>query len=283
MNRSTRIAGRAFSPWLIALAASSLAGWILVLLGELGTMPLDWCLGASLTGRSAIVSAGTLLALSSPAALIGASAVMCVAMMSPLLASPIHHVLGRNFACRGTRAVLLFVAAYLAVWVAAGVGLQTIALALRSATAARWVAPVLLSGVALLWQASPAKQRFLNRCHRRPELAAFGVAADRDALIFGLSNGSACLGACWALMAFVLVLQPGTGHIIAMATLAVWLYAERLARACPPRWQWRAPLSAARIFSSNAGDWLQRCRPNDLLQQHNNQDAGEQWTHSTTT
>lgn len=35
---------------------------------------------------------------------------------------------------------------------------------------------------------SPAKQACLNGCHHQPALAAFGVEADLDALVFGIGH-----------------------------------------------------------------------------------------------
>ena len=57
-------------------------------------------------------------------------------------------------------------------------------------------------------EVSPIKQRCLNRCHADPEISAFGVAADIDALRFGTMHGIWCAGSCWALM-----LCPMLAHV----------------------------------------------------------------------
>src|SRR5262249_45685145 len=134
------------------------------------------------------------LVLNSSTQLASGWTLMVAAMMSPLLVAPLRHVRDRSFTRRRTRAMLLFVAGYTAVWMIAGAGLQAPALA------ARWgaSAPLVYFGgtvVAILWQISPAKQWCLNRCHRRPHVAAFGAAADRDAFKFGVRNGVSCAGA----------------------------------------------------------------------------------------
>ena len=141
--------------------------------------------------------------------------------------------------------MLLFLAGYMTVWMCAALGLQAIVLA------ARWISPSplayfgLTAAAALIWQASPAKQGCLNRCHRRPQLAAFGAAADRDAFAFGLTNGVSCAGACWALM--LLPLSVADGHIIVMAFVALFVLAERLERQAPSAWRWRGACKAFRI------------------------------------
>jgi predicted metal-binding membrane protein len=100
------------------------------------------------------------------------------------------------------------------------------------------------------WQISPAKQWCLNRCHRKPQLAAFGAAADRDAFGFGLSNGASCIGACWALMLLMLVVDHG--HLLVMAGVTLFVLAERLENPAPLAWRWRGPDKALRIIMAQA-------------------------------
>jgi predicted metal-binding membrane protein len=168
--------------------------------------------------------------------------------MLPLVVAPLRHVRERSFARRRTRAMLLFVLGYFAVWMAAGVVLQVAALV------APWTVPLplmwlaLALAVAMLWQVSPAKQWCLNRCHRRPQLAAFEPAADRDALHFGLTNGASCLGSCWALMSVMLL--AGDGQFPAMIAITLLLFSERLESPAPLAWQWRGGAKAMRIVAA---------------------------------
>ena len=142
----------------------------------------------------------------------------------------------------------LFVAGFVAVWMLAGVVLQT------GALLARWMVPQPLAclglavAVALLWQVSPAKQWFLNRCHQRPPLAAFGVAADLDAFAFGLRNGAACAGACWALMLPMLLI--GQGQLPAMVVVTLFSLAETIEDPAPLGWRWRGGAKALRILAA---------------------------------
>jgi len=104
--------------------------------------------------------------------------------------------------------------------------------------------------IALVWQFSPVKQRCLNRCHAHTELAAFGAAADFDALRFGMTHGTWCAGSCWALMLFPMLLLRG--HVVAMASVAVLIFSERLEQPRPPSWRWRGLGKATRIVVAQA-------------------------------
>ncbi|MFD2719554.1 DUF2182 domain-containing protein [Hymenobacter monticola] len=164
-------------------------------------------------------------------------ALMLVAMMLPTLVAPLCHVHSRSFARRRARAMSLFVLGYGAVWLVVGSGL----LGLQRLVQGWFANPYLLAGaavlLALVWQASPLKQRFLNRGHRHRALAAFGVRADADALRLGLEHGGWCAASCWALM-LVPPLLP-SGHLWAMAAVGLLMYCERLDPPGQPAWRWR--------------------------------------------
>jgi predicted metal-binding membrane protein len=236
--------------WLVMLGATSLVAWsVLALDGSGFTLPA-FCSAGTLRGLPLSVSLDLALMSNSPAQLAAGWALMVAAMMSPLIVAPLQHVRDRSFARRRARSMLLFVAGYLAVWMIAGAALQAVALA------ARWAAPAPLAylgvaaAAAMVWQISPAKQWCLNRCHRQPQLAAFGAAADRDAFCFGLTNGASCAGACWTLM--LLMLFAGQGHVLAMIALSLFVFAERLESPAPLQWRWRGPGKALRIVAAQA-------------------------------
>jgi predicted metal-binding membrane protein len=235
---------------LVVLGAISLAAWsVLALYGSDLALPA-FCSTESLRAMPLSVSLDLALLLNSPAKLAAGWALMIAAMMSPLLITPLRHVQERSFAKRRARATLLFATGYIAVWMAAGLGLQAAALAVRWAEPAPLVGVGLATVVALLWQVSPAKQWCLNRCHRRPHLAAFGAAADRGALGYGLANGVSCVGACWALMLLPLFMVQA--HLLAMAAVTLFIQAERLENPSPLAWRWRGPGRALRIIAAQA-------------------------------
>lgn len=180
---------------------------------------------------------------------------MLAAMTPPLIAAPLRHVRERSFAHRRVRAMVLFVIGYGAVWMIAGMGLQVMALAVRLASSDTLMCLAFSAAAATLWQVSPAKQWCLNRCHRRPQLAAFGARADRAAFDFGLSHGAACVGACWALM--LLPLLAGQGHVFTMLAVMLFIFAERLENAAPLAWRWRGPDKALRVIAAQARIYLE--------------------------
>jgi predicted metal-binding membrane protein len=175
---------------------------------------------------------------------------MLAAMTPPLVVGPLRHIWERSFARRRARAMFLFVIGYGAVWMIAGMGLQVMALAAQLAASDTLVCLALSASAAMLWQVSPAKQRCLNRCHRRLHLAAFGAPADRATFGFGLTHGTSCVGACWALM--MLPLFVGQGHVLTMLAVMLFAFAERLESAAPLAWRWRGPNKALRIIAAQA-------------------------------
>jgi predicted metal-binding membrane protein len=185
-----------------------------------------------------------------PASLALGWLLMLAAMMAPMLATPVRHVLDHSFAQRRTRTVLLFLAAYVAVWMIAGTILILIALVLRVLVSLTVIPLVVAALGVLIWHGSPHRHRCLIRGHAHPALAAFGRAADIDALRFGLRHGFFCVGSCWGLMLLPELLARN--HIAVMAAVTIWLLAERLNRPLPPRWRFRGVGKAARALLAQA-------------------------------
>jgi predicted metal-binding membrane protein len=226
------------------LLAISAVAWLLLVIRPGGMALPAHCLTAMPGGMSS-TTLGELLAINPPATLAVGWVLMLAAMMVPLLIPPVRHIRDRSFVQRRPRAIALFTTGYVAIWMAAGAMLIGLALAIQLAVSGPLAALALEMVIALIWQVSPLKQRCLNRCHAHPALAAFGRAADIDALRFGLTHGVWCAGSCWALM--LLPLLVSRGHLAAMAAVTLWLAAERLDRPTTPRWSWRAPAQAMRI------------------------------------
>lgn len=242
----------------LLLGATSLAAWAALAINGGQLMPSILCAPGGFWTAQPSTSLDLLLVVNSPATVLCSAVLMVAAMMLPLLAAPLRHVSERSFASRRGQAMLLFVAGYAMLWIAAASGLQLLAFA------ARWAAPMPLAwllvgiGSAMVWQASPGKQWCLNRCHRRPQLAAFGAAADRDAFVFGLAHGASCVGACWALM--LLPLGVADLHLPIMAAIALFVAAERMERPAPLAWRWRWPHKAVRITAAQLRPRLSRLR-----------------------
>jgi predicted metal-binding membrane protein len=234
--------------WLVVLGSISLAAWsVLAFDGNALTLP-TFCSAGTSGAVPLSVSFELAFMFGAPAMLASCWALMIAAMMFPLLVDPLRHVRNRSFARRRTRAMLLFVTGYAAVWMTTGVGLQATALAVSWAAPPPLACISLAAATAVVWHISPAKQWCLNRCHRRPHLAAFGAAADHDAFDFGLRHGASCAGACWALM--LLTLLVGNSRLLWMITVTLFVFAERLESPASLSWRCRGPGKALRIVSA---------------------------------
>lgn len=161
---------------------------------------------------------------------------MLAAMMSPTLIFPIIYIRSRSFANRRGRSVALFVLGYLAVWTAVTPLLFAVQVAAMSLAPHSWLAASAALAVVLVWQCCPLRQICLNRCHAHRELAAFGSAADRSAIRFGLEHGFYCAGSCWALMLLPMLLP--VGQVVAMAVATVVIFVDRVERPRLPSWRW---------------------------------------------
>jgi predicted metal-binding membrane protein len=191
----------------------------------------------------------SILTANPPAALACGWTVMVAAMMLPALCGPIEHIRSRVLARRRAHMLAVFLAAYLSVWLIAGVPILAAALALRHFAPNSTAALCFAAGLALLWQTSPLKQRCLNGCHARPAILAFGRAAGWSAARYGASYGASCAGSCWAIM--LLVSAASARHLPLMLLAAAWVLAERLERPRTPRWHFAGVGKALRL----ARDW----------------------------
>jgi predicted metal-binding membrane protein len=241
----------------VPIVLASAAGWTAIASSSADTALHAQCATVP-DDVSATIAAGILLPYAQPGAFAATWCLMTVAMMLPLMTSPISHVRDRSFRHRRSRAIGLFLAGYGAVWMLAGFVLLPLARAVRMASADSFVPATVFGLTVVLWQASPMKQTCLNRGHGHPELVAFGWAADVDVLRFGGSHGVWCVGSCWALMLVPILLSRG--HVVAMAAVSLWFLAERLERPTPPRWELRGPVKGVRIAIARLIDLHDRYR-----------------------
>jgi predicted metal-binding membrane protein len=205
----------------------SLGGWFMILESEHRLFLQGICstpTGSWLTLGLKWIAAQ--FAINPPTELILPWFAMLLAMMPPLLTEQIAHVRFQSEARRRLRVIFLFVVAYGAVWMAAGVGLMFAAVAIGvAADAAAWPAIIPAIGVAVCWQFTPLKRACLKRCHEAPRLSPSGAAADFDCARYGFSSAIWCVGACWALMLIPLV-ADGL-HVAAMAIVSALSIVER--------------------------------------------------------
>ena len=156
----------------------------------------------------------------------GAWLIMLAAMTPVLLAEPLGVVWSRTLARRRCDGAALFVAGYLAIWMAAGVGLTAVAVMITTAAGSSSLAAFALAVAAAgLWRLTPAWRRCLELCHLQPHLNAVGRSAGLSRLRYGADIGLWCVGACWPLM--LAPLLAGRWHIQAMAAAYAVMLADR--------------------------------------------------------
>jgi predicted metal-binding membrane protein len=215
-----------------ALLASALAAWGLLAAIDSDPVVSDFCSAAwTIEGARPSDWVGHATRFPLAQALVWWS-LMQVAMTAPFLGSALSYILSRTPRERRCLGFSLFVLGYLGVWLLAMAVLTTGTSILRSLPGySTLIGTSATFGLALLWQGTAAKRRYLNRCHATRLLRTSGLAADWGRLRFGVDRGLNCVGACWALMAIPLTVNRG--HLLAMVAVAIVMFAERFSRPQP--------------------------------------------------
>ncbi len=208
-------------------AARARLGLVLLLLGLAAAA---WW---STADRMAGMDAGPGTDLGALGWFLGVWVVMMAAMMFPSLA-PTTALYARMTRRRGLDQPLLFSAAYLLVWGAAGVlayglfraGHSLFGSELAWNAGGRWVAGGVLA-LAAAYELTPLKHVCLGKCQSP---LGFLLGAWRDgrlgALEMGFRHAIWCLGCCWALMAALFAL--GVMSLTWMAVIAVVIAVEKV-------------------------------------------------------
>jgi len=218
---------------------------------ETHALHLAHCGGLTRDALPLTASFAMFVRMNQPGSLPAGWVLMLVAMMSPVLISPIRHIRLACFVHRRARMTTLFVVGYAVIWVATGIPLLLVELGVQFLKPASYIPGSVIAIVGMIWQCSPMKQHCINGCHSQAPLSAFGVAADSDALRFGVVHGFWCAGSCWAWMLFPMVLPQG--HLPAMVAVSVLVWIERLEPSGPARWHWRGVDRAFRILVAQTG------------------------------
>ena len=153
---------------------------------------------------------------------------MVVAMMFPLVMAQVRQAAFHSLWSRRHRASALFLIGYVLPWLAFGAIVISVQGELPTDTRASAIVAIL---IAATWQASPAKRRVLNNCHRILPLAPRGWRANWDCLRFGWRIGTACVCACWALM---LVCAVSDHSILTMSVATMVAIYDRAPQALAP-------------------------------------------------
>jgi predicted metal-binding membrane protein len=122
---------------------------------------------------------------------------MVLAMMLPVTLASVRDVADRSYRARRSRAVVAYLAGYLACWLALGVAV----VAAHQAFARTPHVATALCVVGAAWCFLPARERWRRRAHRRIAMCPVGPRADLDAWLQGAMQGAPCVAACWPVLA----------------------------------------------------------------------------------
>jgi len=211
----------------------SIVTWILLLINPGHITSIEHCC-VSDSGPSK-ASLQMLLEMNPVSSLLIGWGLMVIAMMLPKLIFPIQHIYATSLRRHRFLLSILFVFGYMAVWMVVGIFMIAAILGVHLLAPNSYLPAIGLGIIALVWQFSPIKQRCLNRGHDHWTLAAFGGAAFRDALLFGLMHGIWCVGSGWALMMLPMLMPKG--HNIAMVLVTFIMISEHLEHPQIPRWR----------------------------------------------
>ena len=171
---------------------------------------------------------------------------MVGAMMLPKLLGPLQAIRLQSLKRHRTTNSVLFILGYWATWMLAGIPIIAVIIVSNLFLPMSYVAAAVVFVIALIWQFSPIKQRFLNLGHEHQLLAAFGWRAFYDAFAYGLTHGLWCVGAGWALMLFPMLLPAG--HNLAMLAVTVIMLSEHLENPRFPKWAFNPRLRLFRYI-----------------------------------
>jgi predicted metal-binding membrane protein len=227
---------RGFGPFGILLWSASLSAWVIIVAGEPFHFAMPILCGGS---RDSAIGKGVyLLDLSVRAigwpVLAGEIALMVVAMMAPSLAGPFLHLWYRSLSRHRWRSMAFFIVGYLSTWMAAYALMVVAAFFLHALAGSALVAGLAAVLACVAWQISPTRMLCLARCHLRPRLSIFGLAALTDPLFFGITLATWCITTCWALMLLPLCISDARLPLMAAGTLLV--VSERTGQRGIGRW-----------------------------------------------
>jgi predicted metal-binding membrane protein len=228
----------------IVIIGVSVLVWIVLLLNPGHIMTIEHC-HVSASGASA-ASLEMLLAMNPFSSQLIGWGMMVLAMMLPKLIAPIQYIYIQSFKRFRFLYSLLFVFGYILVWMVAGVFMVGAIIGLNLLMPMSYIPAIGVFAIALVWQFSPIKQRFLNQGHNHWTLPAYGWAANKGALWYGVMHGVWCVGSGWAIMLFPMLLPKG--HNLAMLIVTFIMISEHMEHPRYPQWYISFRLKLAKII-----------------------------------
>lgn len=186
--------------------------------------PVAALVGAAWLLVSAMQMMGNHLLHASPP--LAAWSVMTLLMMVPVTLPAIRYLAFNSYRTRRSRAMSIYLAAYLGAWLVFG----ALAISLVSAGEALGL-PLRSMLIAILlaaagWQLSPSRRRALRSCRNTVPLPPTGLRADAACARFAIQQAMHCMKICWPVM----LLMAIVGHaLLPMLILTVLVTAEEQA------------------------------------------------------
>jgi predicted metal-binding membrane protein len=154
---------------------------------------------------------------------------MSFAMMVPATLPAVRHVAFNSIDARRARAMSIYVAAYLAVWMLFGVMAFTLIDTGRTLIGLGDLTMIAVTlAIASGWQLTRIKRRAISACKRTVPLPPDGLRADRACAQFGMLQAWRCVVACWPLM-LLMAAMPHPHSLLPMIALTILVLVEERA------------------------------------------------------
>lgn len=232
-NNTMRLSARIKRMISFVIISISILTWIILFFNPGQNMGIAHC-HVSAAGPSA-ESWEMLVQMNPISSLLMGWLVMVIAMMLPKLIFPIQQIYAKSFKHIRFPVSFLFVVGYVVVWTIVGLLMVFAILGLNLWFPNSYLPATGVALIALIWQFSPIKQKFLNRGHDHKTLSAFGWSAYQDSFVYGIEHGIWCVGSGWALMLFPMLLPQG--HNAAMLLVTFIMISEHLEHPQKPVWK----------------------------------------------
>ncbi len=234
------------SSWAIRITiiSISLFVWVLLLINPGNIMTIEHC-HVTVSGPPA-TSLSMLLDMNPFIPQLFGWGLMVIAMMLPKLIPAIKSIYVHSFKRYRFLYAFLFVLGYLSIWMIAGVFMVAVILGLNFLMPLSYIPAIGTFIIAIVWEFSPIKQRFLNLGHDHRILPAFGWPASRDSLLYGFRHGMWCVGSGWALMLFPMLLPKM--HNLAMIMVTFIMISEHMEHPRFPKWRFHLRFKLLRIL-----------------------------------
>lgn len=231
---------------LFAILSVSLLVWVVLLANPGGIMSMENCHVLTCNDKP-IMTLGALLEMNPISSQLIGWGLMVIAMMLPKLVFPIEQIYLQSFRKYRLANAALFVIGYVSTWMLVGIAMVWIITLSNLIFPSSYLPALVVLCIAIVWQFSPVKQRFLNRGHEHKILSAFGWRKYSDALAFGIEHGIWCFVAGWALMLFPMLLPQG--HNLAMIIVTFIMLSEHMEHPKYPKWNFNLRLRLFKIIA----------------------------------